>query len=58
MAPAKFDKCVKNGGRVRRKTLKNGKYINICFLNGKSYSGEVHESKSKTKAKSSWSENL
>jgi len=39
--PAGFERCIKNGGRVRRKTLKDGKYINICFKNGKSYAGEV-----------------
>lgn len=44
--PAAFDKCVKAGGRVRTKTLKGGKYVHICFINGKSYAGHV-----KTKGK-------
>lgn len=39
--PKAFTDCVKNGGRVRTKNLGNGKYIHICFKNGKSYSGEV-----------------
>jgi len=39
--PAAFDSCVKNGGRVRTKSLKDGKYIHMCFLGGKSYAGEV-----------------
>lgn len=39
--PKEFNACVKNGGRVRTKTLSNGRYIHICFLNGKSYAGEV-----------------
>ena len=39
--PASFDKCVSDGGRVRTKSLKDGKYIRVCFLNGKSYPGEV-----------------
>ena len=39
--PQAFNECVKNGGRVRTKTLKDGKYIHICFLGGKSYAGEV-----------------
>jgi len=43
--PAAFEKCVKEGGRVRTKTLPNGKYIRICFKNGKSYAGEVLKKK-------------
>lgn len=43
--PAAFEKCVKAGGRVRRKTLSDGRYINICYKDGKSHAGEVHESK-------------
>jgi len=45
--PAGFDRCVKNGGRVR--TIKRGKdkYQHICYLHGSSYAGEV-----KTKKKS------
>lgn len=43
--PKDFDDCVKNGGRVRIKGLGGGKYIHICFLDGKSYSGEVKKKK-------------
>lgn len=39
--PIAFENCVKAGGKVRRKTLKGGKYINICFKDGKSYAGHV-----------------
>jgi hypothetical protein len=39
--PAAFEKCVEEGGRVRTKKLKDGKYIHICFKDGKSYAGEV-----------------
>lgn len=39
--PAGFIWCEKHGGRIRTKTLKDGKYIHICFKNGKSYAGEV-----------------
>jgi putative hemolysin len=40
--PKDFTNCVKNGGKVRRKNLKNGKYINICYdKNGNSHAGEV-----------------
>ena len=39
--PESFNQCVKNGGRVRTKTLSGGRYLHICFLAGKSYAGEV-----------------
>ena len=44
--PEAFENCVRKGGRIRTKKLGNGKYMHICFLNGKSYAGEV-----KTKSK-------
>lgn len=43
--PKQFEACVKAGGRVRTKKLKDGKYIKLCFINGKSYPGEVHTKK-------------
>ncbi len=45
--PKEFDRCVKNGGKVRTKKLKGGKYMPICYLKGKSYAGEVHTKKEK-----------
>lgn len=45
--PEGFNNCVKQGGRVRTKSLKGEKYIRICYLNGKSYVGEVHTKKKK-----------
>jgi len=45
--PAAFLRCVKNGGRVRTKKLSGNRYMHICFLNGKSYAGEVKKKKSK-----------
>ena len=39
--PKAFENCVKKGGRVRTKKLSGGKYMHICFLNGKSYAGEI-----------------
>lgn len=39
--PKLFNECIKNGGKVRTKDIGNGKYMHICFLNGKSYAGEV-----------------
>jgi len=44
----KFLECVKNGGRTRTINLKPGKYMHVCFINGKSYSGEVHKTKEKS----------
>lgn len=43
--PARFVKCVKSGGKVRRKRISKGRYINICYKNGKSYPGEVKKIK-------------
>lgn len=43
--PAEFDNCVNSGGRVRTKKMKDGKYMHVCFLNGKSYAGEVKKKK-------------
>jgi len=51
--PEGFDKCVKAGGKVRTKTLKDGKYMHICYdKNGKSHAGEVkHNLKHKVLSK-------
>jgi hypothetical protein len=46
--PRGFQECVRRGGRVRRKSL-NGKYINICYIDNKSYAGEVHVKKKRKK---------
>ena len=43
--PEAFEKCVKDGGRVRTKKLSGGRYIKICFKDGKSHAGEVHTKK-------------
>jgi len=45
--PKKFNECVRKGGRVRTKKLSGGRYIKVCFLNGKSYTGEIHKKKKK-----------
>lgn len=39
--PADFDKCVKEGGRVRTKKVNAKQYMHICFKDGESYAGEV-----------------
>lgn len=43
MSPKAFEDCVKAGGRVRTKQLSDGRYIHLCFIDGKSYAGEVKE---------------
>ena len=47
--PKPFLDCVKKGGKVRTKKLSDGRYIKICYLNGKSYAGEVHVKKGSVK---------
>ncbi len=44
--PAKFDACVKAGGRVRTRSLPNNKFMRICFLGNKSFPGEVRTKQS------------
>jgi len=39
--PEAFDNCRRNGGKIRTVTMKGGKYMHVCILNGKSYRGEV-----------------
>ena len=37
-----FDECAKNGGKLRTKSLKNNKFIRICYdKDGKSHAGPV-----------------
>ena len=48
---AAFDSCVDSGGRVRTKKLKGHKYMHVCFINGKSYAGEVKTKKAAKKKK-------
>ena len=38
-----FLSCVANGGRIRTKQLSGGRYIHICYIDGKSYAGEVKQ---------------
>ena len=45
--PEAFDRCVRAGGRVRTKTLGDGRHQKICFLKGKGHAGEVKRSKGK-----------
>jgi len=45
--PAAFDSCVKRGGRVRTKKVGKDKFMHICFIDNKSFAGEVKTRKSK-----------
>lgn len=45
--PAGFDKCVKNGGRVRTVSVGKNRFFRVCFLNGKSFKGETKTKKKK-----------
>jgi hypothetical protein len=55
--PLAFERCVRSGGRVRRFSgpresqpkLAAGEYVNICFLGGKSYFGEIHKAEESKK---------
>ena len=49
--PAGFDECRRKGGKIRTKKLKGGKYIHICWLDGKAYPGEVKTVVAKGKKK-------
>lgn len=42
--PKGFDYCESHGGRIRTikpKGKKSNVYLHVCYLNGKSYAGEV-----------------
>lgn len=43
--PKEFDACVKNGGKVITKRVNSNQYMHICYINGKTYSGEVKQYK-------------
>ena len=46
--PADFDKCVREGGRVRTLKVGKDKYMHICYDKaGKSHAGEVKVKKAK-----------
>lgn len=49
--PAGFEMCRSKGGKIRTKKLSGGHYMHLCFLNGKSYPGEVKEYKKVLKGK-------
>lgn len=43
--PKDFERCVADGGRVITKRVNANEYIHVCYINGKSYSGEVKQYK-------------
>ena len=45
--PAGFDKCRKQGGKIRTVNLKGGKYKHVCYIGGKSYPGYTKTKKRK-----------
>jgi len=50
MMPEGFDKCVKEGGRVRTMKLNGGRHMRICYdKSGKSHAGEVRQGKEEKK---------
>ena len=49
--PQGFLNCVKKGGRVVTKKIDDKRYMHICYLDGKSYAGEVLYKKSSKEKK-------
>ncbi len=49
--PKAFDQCVREGGKVRTKSLSNGKYAHICYPKdgGDSVSGYVKKKQKEKK---------
>jgi hypothetical protein len=53
--PKEFNKCRKQGGKIRTKKLKGDKYMKVCVRpkgkkgprGGRTVGGEVHKSKTK-----------
>lgn len=43
--PAGFERCVREGGKVRTKTLSKGRYQYICIKDNEVYPGEIHKKK-------------
>lgn len=39
--PKAFLNCVKKGGKVITKKIDKDRYIHICYLDGKSFPGEI-----------------
>jgi hypothetical protein len=52
--PAKFNKCVKDGGNIKTIDVNDTQYMHVCYLNGESHAGEVKtkvSNNNKTKGK-------
>jgi len=50
--PQDFDMCMKNGGKVRTKTMGIGKYAHVCIDKmGKTHVGEIKKYKKVLKGK-------
>lgn len=48
--PAAFEKCRTNGGKIRTRSLSNGRYQHICILSGKVYKGEIKHKQTHNKS--------
>ncbi len=49
--PLDFERCVREGGRVRTITPKKGVYVHICYdKQGKAHRGEVKHVQKKNKS--------
>jgi hypothetical protein len=44
--PFDFEKCRKQGGKIRTKDINKSQYMHICILDGKTYAGEVKDKQS------------
>jgi len=45
--PKGFSSCVARGGRVRTVKISKQRYMHICFIDGKSFEGEVKHRREK-----------
>ena len=43
--PEAFERCRKNGGKIRTKKLSGGRYMPICYDANGAHAGEVHTKK-------------
>ena len=47
--PAEFNHCRANGGSIKTITINKTQYMHVCYLNGKSFPGEVRTKVGKPK---------
>jgi len=49
--PKAFLECIRKGGKIRTMKIDESHYMHVCWLNGKSYAGEIKKIKSKRRKK-------